>query len=790
LIAKSFFIWQGNWYKQAQQQNIKNTVRQINFADSFIFVIIAQKFKFLPFHHYPIFQFMKKNHLVLLLFSCLFGSHISAQADLNGQLNNLYYQLKGDLLCSNGQIGGTIRLFKNNDFVENRLEQPKSALYISANNSGFDLPDIKMKAATRFTIALWVYASKKQTITNFFGKTSDANLSIADAAGLKTAVFPSFSFLGEGKNNFPVQEWFFMTICYKDGTTTVFVNDEPTPRTKYSYNDFDKLNTSLDFGFGFTDDNKQTFIGSISNLHIFNTCLNTNDRQALYQRQEGVQPKEEPKPTPNIVVRGTDKNPPQIEVNDKTRDLGIATINSGSNINFSGNVIDQSGIKYVSINGAPAKINKIDEFKTTFDYNTSAQVGNNTFIVQAEDTHGNIATKTITINVAAPKSEPKPIKKDNPNAKILDEPTKKSLASAGFFALIIGVSDYEDESLTLDNTVRDAQKVQDILQRKYGFKQDNTVFLEDPDKEEIMEAFADLQELMNENDNLLIFYAGHGHWDKIAHKSYWLPADADKKVKTNWISSVEIADQLAALPAQHVLIVSDACFSGGFLKSRDISHESEEVYNALYRKKSRRIITSGDLETVPDESVFIKYFIKSLEQNNKDYFSEEDFFSDFKKAVIANSPNEQVPQNGTLQMAGDEGGNFIFRIDRNADNMLYEQPDREEEPQGPEEYGDDEGDYEGGDGDSPDVLISQTADCMCEKIDLVLKLKRHASPASEKEAIQNKIDAIMIEFSTCISEFDTLYRQLSAEEQTDINKQMESELNDKCGAALKELNAP
>jgi hypothetical protein len=740
---------------------------------------------------------MKKQIFFSLLLFGLLTHNIGAQSELNSQLNNLYYQLKGDLLCSNGQMGATIRALKDNNFVENRFDQPKSALYISVSNAGFDLPDIKIKAATRFTIAFWVYASKEQTITNFFGRTSDSNLSIADASGLKTAAFPSFTFLSEGdKKSLPTQEWFFMTISYKDGLTTVFVNNEATPRIKYSYNDFDRLNTSLDFGFGFTDDNRQTFVGSISDLHVYNTCLTSADRLALYERQEGVAKKEEPKklePAPPIVIRGTDKTPPQIKLSNKTRDLGIAPINTGSNINFSGDVIDPSGIKYVSINGVLAKINKIDDFKSTFDYTAVATVGNNTFTVQAEDMQGNIATEKISINVA----EPKIVKKDNPNKKILDEPTKQSLASAGFFALIIGVSDYEDETMTLDNTVRDAQKVQTILQGKYGFKEDNTFFLEDPDKEEIMEAFADLQKQMSENDNLLIFYAGHGNWDKITKKSYWLPVDADRNIKTNWISSVDIADQLAALPAQHILIVSDACFSGGLLKTRDISHESEDVYNTLYRKKSRRIITSGDLETVPDESVFIKYFVKSLEENNKDYFSEDDFFQDFRKAVIANSPNGQVPQNGVLPMSGDEGGNFIFRIDRNADNLPYEQPDREEEPQAPEEYGDGEDeepfDYESE--EEPifyDALISQTADCMCEKINLVLKLKKQMTVAftSEKEAIQNKIDAIMVEFSTCVSELDGLYRELSVEEQTDIKNQMTSELDDKCGAALKELNAP
>ena len=69
-------------------------------------------------------------------------------------------------------------------------------------------------------------------------------------------------------------------------------------------------------------------------------------------------------------------------------------------------------------------------------------------------------------------------------------------------------------------------------------------------------------------------------------------------------------------------------------------------------------MTSGILQQVPDESVFIKYLIKRLEENEEKYLSSEELFSSFKTAVMNNSPN--VPQFGTIQNVGDEGGDFIF----------------------------------------------------------------------------------------------------------------------------------
>ncbi len=61
---------------------------------------------------------------------------------------------------------------------------------------------------------------------------------------------------------------------------------------------------------------------------------------------------------------------------------------------------------------------------------------------------------------------------------------------------------------------------------------------------------------------------------------------------------------------------------------------------------------------VPDKSVFIEYLIKRLDTNKKKYLASEQLYSSMKEAVINNSPN--IPQYGTIQNVGDEGGDFIF----------------------------------------------------------------------------------------------------------------------------------
>ena len=69
-------------------------------------------------------------------------------------------------------------------------------------------------------------------------------------------------------------------------------------------------------------------------------------------------------------------------------------------------------------------------------------------------------------------------------------------------------------------------------------------------------------------------------------------------------------------------------------------------------------MTSGYLKEVPDKSVFVKYLIKGLNENSEKYLPSEELYRGFKSAVVNNSPN--VPQYGTIQNVGDEGGDFIF----------------------------------------------------------------------------------------------------------------------------------
>lgn len=229
-----------------------------------------------------------------------------------------------------------------------------------------------------------------------------------------------------------------------------------------------------------------------------------------------------------------------------------------------------------------------------------------------------------------------------------------------YFSLIIGINDYayNDERLQdLNNPINDATKLNQLLIEKFNFSLGQSVLLKNPTRQVLIEQFEKLADKITEKDNLLIFYAGHGVWDDRLKVGYWLPSDAKSNDKSNWISNSTIRDYLAGINSKHTLLITDACFGGSIFKTRDLNLSDYAMSN-LYRLPSRKAMTSGTLTTVPDESKFMQYFIKRLNDTEGKYISARQVFYGLETAVLNNSST--VPQFGVIQDTGDEGGDFIF----------------------------------------------------------------------------------------------------------------------------------
>jgi hypothetical protein len=184
--------------------------------------------------------------------------------------------------------------------------------------------------------------------------------------------------------------------------------------------------------------------------------------------------------------------------------------------------------------------------------------------------------------------------------------------------------------------------------------------LNNPTFEDLNVAFDELSHRLTNTDNLVIFYAGHGYFDEKTNIGYWLPADAQEKNKARWFRNSVLVENIGAIQSKHTLLIADACFSGGIFKTRSVeafNNASIDIANQM-KRTSRKAMTSGSLTTVPDKSVFMRYLLKTLTENENRYLPSEELFDVVRMAMRNNAGTK--PLYGEIQNAGDEGGDFVF----------------------------------------------------------------------------------------------------------------------------------
>jgi phage tail protein X/plastocyanin len=235
-----------------------------------------------------------------------------------------------------------------------------------------------------------------------------------------------------------------------------------------------------------------------------------------------------------------------------------------------------------------------------------------------------------------------------------------------YYALVIGVDNYTGEWTPLKTPVNDCEALKGILSTKYSFDEVVTLYDEDATRKNIMNYLDRITQNVTANDNLFIYFSGHGM--EVGNEGYWVPSDANTNDRATLIANNEIKIALSKSVVKHALVMVDACFSGTIFKSGTASfmaNQSESYYDEMYDIPSRQAMTAGGLEPVLDgsgeHSTFAKFVIKNLKKNQKPHMDVTELFQRIKAPVTANSPN--TPRFGHIQNTNHEGGQFIFRID-------------------------------------------------------------------------------------------------------------------------------
>ncbi len=292
-------------------------------------------------------------------------------------------------------------------------------------------------------------------------------------------------------------------------------------------------------------------------------------------------------------------------------------------------------IKNITVNGNPA--NTYRKESGYFDYLYELKDCINTVDVTAENMSG--------------------FKKMKRFRFIYEVPEEKISKPGRNYLIVIGINDYKDNGWPkLNNAVKDAQDFEKLMIEKYGYLKADVIelFNELGTRKRIFKELNSMKDSLSNNDRLLIYYAGHGYYDKKLELGYWIPVDAKAYESDEYLNYLEIARLVQKMNAKNIFLIADACFSGSLL--RDMQKENNHDY------KSRMVLCSGKLQPVSDgtpgtNSPFAAVILNYLNDANIGEVLATNLIHFLKDRF---KDSEQKPVGGALDDVGDENGDFVL----------------------------------------------------------------------------------------------------------------------------------
>lgn len=161
-------------------------------------------------------------------------------------------------------------------------------------------------------------------------------------------------------------------------------------------------------------------------------------------------------------------------------------------------------------------------------------------------------------------------------------------------ALLIGVHNPPPD--TLEYTTNDVENIGRVLTDEFGYEI-KKIIKKDATKNKILKAFDNLLKETGENDQVIIFFSGHGITAPTnPNIGFLFPSDGDKNnLLTTAINISEIQTLSRALKAKHVLFWIDSCYSGiaGYYKSKDATLPEINMVRYFIDNKARQVLTAG-----------------------------------------------------------------------------------------------------------------------------------------------------------------------------------------------------
>ena len=260
------------------------------------------------------------------------------------------------------------------------------------------------------------------------------------------------------------------------------------------------------------------------------------------------------------------------------------------------------------------------------------------------------------------------------------------------WALVIGINKYQNVN-PLEYARNDAEAIAEMLTDKFGFPNENVIRLFDQEasKQAILSNYMRFsQDDVEENDRLLIFFAGHGHTlsGNRNNVGYLIPVDGTLNDISTFIRWDELTRNSDLIKAKHIFFIMDACFSGLAI-TRSLPPGSARYLKDMLQRHSRQVLTAGKADEVvadsdgpiPEHSIFTGHLIEAL--NGKAASSDDIITANKVMAYVTDKVSRDQYSNQSPHYGYFEGdGDFIFNApmlslkeeEKTGEDMLLEIP--------------------------------------------------------------------------------------------------------------------
>ncbi len=182
-------------------------------------------------------------------------------------------------------------------------------------------------------------------------------------------------------------------------------------------------------------------------------------------------------------------------------------------------------------------------------------------------------------------------------------PSAPTAVAGEKWAVVIGISDYQEEGLDLRFAHRDAEEIRDFLIEKGGFRPERVRFLGEQHAtyQGIRTALFTFLAATQPEDLVLIFLAGHGVQDATNPDNFFFLAH-DSKIANLGGTAIPMWDlgnvMDYTIRSQRILVFADTCHSGAVLNRSGPTNEKNlnffnKYLEVLARKKGRLVLTAS-----------------------------------------------------------------------------------------------------------------------------------------------------------------------------------------------------